>query len=115
MACADPRGRLDDFSSRVDDAAVVDAPPGAISNITGRFYAVIDPVPIQQGALLHYIAEAELTEMGTTAKLNLTLRPLNFQTREQLDVPADVINDIDVDEMVIARTVIVKRRGFDRT
>ena len=99
LACADPRGRLDDFSSRIDDAAAIDSPPGTIANITGRFYAVIDPVPIKQGALLHYVAEAVLTEMGTTATLDLTLRPLNFETRQPLNVPADEINDITVDEM----------------
>lgn len=88
-ACADPKGRFDDFGNRVIDAGgggTIDARPvDEVPDISGQFLLTIVPVPIEPDANIHYIADVTMTQDSGDIRVDLEMRALDFETLELLD------------------------------
>jgi hypothetical protein len=77
--CPDPEGEFSDFSSRVPTAENIDAPPGAIANVSGTFLAAVTvPNVIPEGKSIQFISTQTLSGTEPGAMLTVTLQALKL-------------------------------------
>ena len=71
------------------------------ADITGEFYMAIDPVPIQAGTLIHYIATATFKEVGGASVVDFSILPLAHANHEPIpDVKPNTWTDLSVNNGV---------------
>ncbi|MCG8418397.1 MAG: hypothetical protein MJE77_10685 [Proteobacteria bacterium] len=99
IACVDPKKRVDEFGKRLVDAApTCSVETGQIANLTGQFYVAINPISIQPGALIRYIADTTFKQTGNSFALDISIRPLDFETLELVpDATPTSWRDLPVD------------------
>ncbi len=90
-ACVNPKDQYDDFTTRVVDAAPrVDAEPAesfcASTDQPQQFYLTME-TPLGVGKYIHYIADITVTGAAPDQTIDLSLAPLDFETREHVDPP----------------------------
>jgi hypothetical protein len=91
-ACADAKGRFDDFGNRVIDAGTggaIDARRvDGVPDINGQFLMTIVPVPISPDSNISYIADVVMTDADGEIRLDVELRALDFRTMEPVNPDA---------------------------